>query len=111
VHSRSFFEAIVVASLADGKLSCTVEAGRLTDNHQKRITTAIEETSYYDLKEGPSRFYLVDSFIPTDARKTSPGGIMGLRYLDLSNMVPAYNPQKYYTTAELAEALKQATWE
>jgi hypothetical protein len=57
------------------------------------------------------RFYLVDSFISTDAKKTSPGGIMGLRYLYLSKILPAYNPRKDDTTEELAAALKDATWE
>jgi hypothetical protein len=103
-------EAIAVASFGDGGFSFTEEAGRLTDNHRTRITDAIEATPYYNLKESPTRFYLVDSFIPTDAKKTSPGGIMGLRYLDLSKIFPAYNPRKNYTSEELAAALKEGTW-
>jgi len=104
-------EAIAVASWSDGVVSFTEEAGPLTDNHRKRIASAVEETHYYDLKGDPVRFYLVDSFIPTDAKKTSPGGIMGLRYLDLSKILPAYNPRKDYTSEELAAALREATWE
>jgi hypothetical protein len=104
-------EAIAVASHGGGGFSFTEEAGRLTDDHRKRITSAIEATPYYDLKDSPHRFYLVDSFIPTDAKKTSSGGIMGLRYLDLSKIVRAYNPRKDYTSEELAAALKEATWE
>jgi hypothetical protein len=104
-------EAIAVASWRDGVVSFSEEAGRLTDDHRKRITSAVEATPYYDLRGDPSRFYLVDSFIPTDAKKTSPGGIMGLRYLDLSKTLPDYNPRKDYTSGELAAALREATWE
>jgi hypothetical protein len=104
-------DAIAVASWSDGAVSFTEEAGRLTDDHRNRITSVAEETHYYDLKGDPHRFYLVDSFIPTDAKKTSNGGIMGLRYLDLSKLLPAYNPRSDYTTEKLAAALKEATWE
>jgi hypothetical protein len=104
-------EAIAVATYGDGGFSFTEEAGQLTDDHRTRITDAIEATPYYDLKSTPHRFYLVDSFIPTSAKKTSPGGIQGLRYLDLSKIVPAYNPRKNYTSEELAVAVKEATWE
>ena len=104
-------EAIAVATSCDGVLSFTEEAGQLTESHRKRITSAIEETPYYDLKAETHRFYVVDSFVPTDARKTSAGGIMGLRYLDLSKIVPGYNPRKDYTSEELAVALKGTTWE
>jgi hypothetical protein len=72
---------------------------------------AVDETRYYDLKSEANRFYLVDSFVQTDAKKTSPGGIWGLRYLDLSKILTAYNPRKDYTSEELATALKDATWE
>jgi hypothetical protein len=104
-------EAISVASWADGVITFTEEAGCLTDSHRKRIMSAIENTPYYDLKENPHRFYLVDRFIPTNAKKTSPGGIWGMRYLDMSKIVTAYNPRKEYATEELAAALKDATWE
>ncbi len=104
-------EAIAVASCQSDKNSFAVEAGKLTEDHKQRITRAIEETRYYDLKANPHRFYLVDSFVATDARKTSPQGIWGLRYLDLSKIVPTYNPRSNYSTEQMAEALKSATWE
>jgi hypothetical protein len=104
-------EAIAVASYKDGVASFTEEVGELTDDQRDRIRNVVRETPYYDLKDDPTRFYLVDSFVPTEAKKTSPGGIMGLRYLDLSKIVPGYNARKDYTSAELATALKGATWE
>jgi len=104
-------EAIAVASYQNDKLCFTEEAGKLTDNHKQRITRAVEDTHYYDLKANPHRFYLVDSFVATNARKTSPRGIWGMRYLDLSKIVPNYDPRQDYTTKQLAEVLKVATWE
>lgn len=104
-------EAIAVTTCENGNISFSKEAGNLTDKHRERITNAIEETPYYDLKANPHRFYLVDSFAATDSKKTSPQGIWGLRYLDLSKIVKNYNPRREYTTEELAAALKGTTWQ
>jgi hypothetical protein len=104
-------EAIALASYIDGGVIFNEEAGHLTDSHRQRIARAITETPYFDLKSNAHRFYLVDSFVRTNAKKTSPGGIWGMRYLDLSKIVPAYKPRKDYTSSELAEKLKGATWE
>lgn len=104
-------EAIAIVSHVQGACVFTTEAGTLTDAHKERIRNVIETTSYYDLTDDALRYYIVDKFVVTNARKTSPGGIMGLRYLDLSAMIPTYQARKDYTSAELAEALKDATWE
>ena len=81
-------EAIAVTAYKDAELSITPEAGKLTDAHKERIKKVIEETDYYDLDAEPHRFYLVNDFIDTDIRKTSPGGIRGIRYLDLRKLLP-----------------------
>jgi hypothetical protein len=104
-------EAIAVAPYRNGKFSFTEEVGQLSEDHRQRIASAVEQTQYYDLKANPHRFYLVDSFVATDARKTSAQGIWGMRYLDLSKMIKDYNPRRKYTTEELATVLKGATWE
>ena len=104
-------EAIAVASWHNGDASFTKEAGKLTAEQEDRIRNAVKETPYYDLKSNAHRYYLVDSFVATDAKKASAGGIMGLRYLDLSKIIPAYNPRKDYTSVELAAAMKGTTWE
>ena len=104
-------EAIAVTTFQDGKILFTEEAGLLTDKHRERITHAIDETNYYDLKASSNRFYLVYLFAPTDSKKTSPQGIWGLRYLDLSKIVKSYNPRRDYTTEQLAAALKGTTWQ
>jgi hypothetical protein len=104
-------EAIAVASCKKGVIGFAEEVGHLTNEHRQRITSAIEETPYYDLKAKPHRFYLVDAFEPTSAKKTSPQGIWGLRYLDLAKLIKSYNYRHEYTTKEMADLLKQATWE
>jgi hypothetical protein len=103
-------QTIAVCSYKKNTPSFTEEAGKLTDGQRKRISDVIEETPYYDLKANPHRFYLVDEFTPTDCKKVSPGGIMGFRYLDLSKLLPAYDPRKDYTTAELAALLRGTSW-
>lgn len=104
-------QAIVVASWTDGSLSVVEEVGHLTEDHRKRIAAAIEETHYYDLKAGPNRYYLVDAFMPTEARKSSSGGLMGLRYLELPKVISDFDPRKTYSTENLANLLRQTTWE
>lgn len=104
-------EAITIASCEGGEFTFVEESGTLDDDRRKRIINTIEQTPYYDLKANPHRYYLVDSFVPTNARKVSSGGIMGMRYLDLPKLAPAYNPRKNYSSAELAALLRTATWE
>jgi hypothetical protein len=111
-------EAITVARYKDGHVEYAdkAEVGRLTDDHQTRIESAFE-TLDFPLKDGiPRRFYLVDTFCWTDAIKTSPGGMRSHRYFDLSDFdlsKVAYKPHKDskdYTSEEMAETLRGATW-
>lgn len=95
-------EAIVVASYVNGNFSLELEAGNLTDSHRKRIKKVTETTEYYNLAIGSTRFYLVDSFAETNLRKTTSGGIRGMRYLDLATIIPDYDTRKAYSSAELA---------
>lgn len=104
-------QATAIATWESGQLKVEPESGVLTDAHQIRIRDVIQSTPYYDLKAAPYRYYLVDSFEPTNAQKSSPGGIMALRYLELTKLVPTYNPRKGYTTKELSTMLDGATWE
>jgi hypothetical protein len=45
-------EAIAVAAYGNEAYTFMEEAGQLTDDHRKRIVSAIEATPYYDLREG-----------------------------------------------------------
>ena len=99
-------EAIVVVDFDDGTMKKTYEAGHVTDDHLERIKTAVDATTYYDLKHERHRYYLVDHFAPTTLKKESPGGMMNLRYLDISSIISSkYDPKKVYSTDELAGLL------
>jgi hypothetical protein len=102
--------AIAVASFKESGVDFSQEEGTLTDEHKERIKAVVEATRYYDLKAEPNRYYLVDHFTGTDLKKTSSGGIMSYRYLDLSCVLPSFDPRKNYSTDELAAALKGRTW-
>jgi hypothetical protein len=104
-------EAIAVATFKENGVDLIQEEGTLTDEHRARIRAAVEATRCYDLKAEPNRYYLVDHFAATVLRKTSPGGIMGYRYLDLSHLLPSFDSRKNYSTDEMAAALKGRTWE
>jgi hypothetical protein len=112
-------EAITAASYQNGHVEYAdkAEVGRLTDGHRTRIERAFEETVVYNLKDGVARrFYLVDTFCGTEAIKTSPGGMRSIRYFELEDFElskAAYKPHKDskdYTSEEMAEALRGATW-
>ena len=104
-------EAIAVASFTGTDVQFVEEEGTLTDEQRRRINEVVEVTRYYNLKDDSNRYYLVDHFAETDLKKTSPGGIMGYRYLDLSKLLPSFNSRKAYSTDEMAAALKGRTWE
>lgn len=104
-------EAIAIAEFVDGELTFTTEAGKLTDTHQDRIRKVIEETGYYDLDADPHRYYLMKNFVETDIHKTSSGGIRGIRYLDLRNLLPDINNSADRDIRDIAERLKGTEFE
>jgi len=104
-------EAIGCTTYEGDAVTFDDELGTLTKAHEDRIKEAIEGTPYYDLKDQPHRFYLVKKFLDTQVKKTSPGGIMGLRYLEIAKLSNDYKPRKRYDAAELAALLNGATWE
>jgi hypothetical protein len=103
-------QTVAVCSYRNDIPDFTEEVGQLTNDRRRRITDAIEATTYYNLKASPHRFYLVDDFVPTKFEKASPGGIMGFRYLDLTKFVPTFDLSRSYTTVELASMLAGASW-
>lgn len=104
--------AIAVGTPApDGTIAFEVEDGKLTQEHRDRVKAVVEATSYYDLRTSPLRYYVADEFVPTSARKISPYGMLGLRYLPLEVLNASYTSKREYTSAELAELLMGATWE
>ncbi|MGM0743529.1 MAG: hypothetical protein ACQEVT_18385 [Pseudomonadota bacterium] len=87
----SHFGRIVAAAICrkiDGELVVdTEELGKLDDDGRARISAIIDAADYFEnLRSDAHRYYLVDRFAQTDIRKTSPGGMMGHRYLDIENL-------------------------
>jgi hypothetical protein len=102
---------VVVTEWSDNTLSLKTEFGEITDEKEALIRRVVDETDYYDLKEEQTRFYLFATLAETDIRKTSSGGIFGMRYLDLSKMDLAVPLNNETTVSELAEALRGKKFE
>lgn len=75
-----------------------------------RIKEAFEKIDYYDLKSATIRFYMADRWSPTALRKSTPGGIMGLRYIDLPKYLPGQDVSRL-PADQVAEALREKTFE
>lgn len=104
-------EAIAIASSVDGETSLEKEYGEITSDHESRVLETIKTTEYYDLRKEPVRFYLVDRFSPTEFVKVSPGGMLGHRNLDLCSIIPGFDPGRTYSTDELAELVRNRSFE
>ena len=83
----------------------------VTDEKIELIKRVVEETDYYDLKLEPTRFYLFATIAETNIQKTSPGGIFGMRYLDLSKMDLAVPLNNETSLGDLASALRGQKFE
>ncbi len=105
-------QAVANCTYVDGDVRVDSEetSGNLTHEQRRRVKEVIENTGYYDLK-AEHRFYLVDSFTETNLRKTSPGGLMGLRYLDIGEIIGTdFDAHRNYTTSEIAALLSGKTF-
>lgn len=103
--------AIYGATFSGSDSLVDLEAGVANGGDKDRILEVVRTTQYYDLKAAPHRFYLVEEFLPFGLRKTSPGGIQGLRYLDMAKIDARYNPRVQHAATELVSLLKDGTWE
>lgn len=100
-------EAIIICDYLRGESIFHTEKGTCREAHRYRIKEAIEAIAYHNLKETQHRFYLVDEFVETRVHKTSSGGVLGPRYVDLEKIaLPEYSSGKDYTSAELATLLQ-----
>lgn len=103
--------AIAIAEWNAETASITAELGEINQEKRELIERVVSETDYYDLTEEPTRFYLFSSLAATDVRKTSSGGIFGMRYLDIGKMELSVALNNETTVDELAEALRGQTFE
>lgn len=106
-------QAVANCTYVNGDVQVDSEgtSGNLTDEQRRRVKEVIENTGYYDLN-AEHRFYLVDSFAETNLLKASPGGLMGLRYLDIGTVIGAdFDAHRNYTTSEIAALLTGKTFD
>lgn len=82
---------------------------KLTEQEKQRILGASKAAEKYgwDLS-GDHRFFLCDEMVKTEFPKTSPGGIMGRRYLDIQEILGDRKIPE--TLGELATLLRQHEW-
>ncbi|PRY22735.1 hypothetical protein CLV58_14415 [Spirosoma oryzae] len=100
---------IVVCNYVEGKLVAPAEGGlnNIDDNEYSRIKGIIEDTTYYDLKNG-SKFFLVDKFYPTNFVKTSFSSVRAKRYFWLDQIKGFKDGM---TAEQIAQLLNGETFE
>ena len=80
----------------------------LTENEKLRILGATERAPDHNWNISLGhRFYLCDEWAPTEFRKSTRGGIMGHRLIDLHEALGTNIPK---STADIAGALNGLTW-
>lgn len=81
----------------------------LTDNQKERLINAIKESvqSGWDVANG-LRFFLLKDFEKTDFAKTTPGGMLRVRFFNLEEYIGKV-PKKM-KVKEIAEMLKSKSW-
>lgn len=101
--------ARITAVETDNGIEYEEEFGELTDERKQKICEAMSDgDSYgYDLRSVKHRYFFVDRFYETDYRKTTPGGCMGTRIFDLTQVL---GTEDIMEPQELAEVLKDKTW-
>ena len=91
-----------------GGMALRLAEGTDSADAERRVRGIVQETATalgWDVRRD-HRFFCVEAFAPTDFKKTTPGGIMGARFWDVTDYL------KLGTTDEgLAEALRGRTWE
>jgi hypothetical protein len=96
------------AEMADGNVTSEMP---LTDDERKRIDraskAALDERGW-DLSIPPNQFFLCDNMVDTDFRKSSPGGIMNVRYFDIRKYFVRSVPNDL---SVIADDLRKHKWE
>lgn len=103
--------AILVCAYNNGDISVEErDLGFETPEMLGRIKEAFEQIDYYDLKPSLMRFYMVDRWSGTAFRKNTPGGVMGLRYIDLPKYTGGQDIGRL-TVEQVADSLRGMTFE
>ena len=105
-------QAIGVCAFGPNGPELEIEQGKMPYDGLERIEQVAENTDYYNLKGEDLRFYLMEPLVPIDVPKTTPGGLMGMRYLDLRRLAgPQFDLRRDYDSEELAELIRGGTFE
>lgn len=85
------------------------EYGELTEERKQLIAKAMSDgdSHGYDLRTIEHRYFFVEKFYQTDFKKITPGGSMGTRIFDLSQLLGTDDIPE---VEEIAELLKTMSW-
>ena len=81
--------ARITAVETEAGVKYTPEFGELTEERKQLIAKAMADSDShgYDSRTIETRYFFVEQFYETDFRKVSPGGSMGTRIFDLTNLL------------------------
>lgn len=101
--------ARITAIETSNGIEYNAEFGELTDERKKIIQDAIldGDSHGYDLRTIEHRYFFVEKFYKTDFKKISPGGCMGSRIFDLTQLIDDTNIQD---ASKISERLNTKTW-
>lgn len=106
--------AAAVCREKDGELIIEAEEfGLFSIEHRERVRAIIRAAEVYfkGFASESHRFYLVDQFADTDVRKTSPGGMMGHRYFDITELGGIKELGQDASSLDVATILQGVTYE
>ena len=102
-------DSVYDATLENGKLEKILVQGRDTDKYDGKIMAIIQDAEKecgYDIKSG-HRFFCGEPH-ETDYRKSSPRGIQGARFKNLSDVIDNLDLED---VEDIASKLRKETWE
>lgn len=87
----------------------TPEYGELTEERKQLITKSMADgdSHGYDLRTIEHRYFFVEKFYETDFKKITPGGSMGTRIFDLSQLLGTDDIPE---VEKIADLLKKMSW-
>lgn len=91
-----------------------IEPKELAEDYKDKVASAIavcEKKYGYQLRNNRHRYFFVEKFCPTNFKKISHGGAMGPRNFDLTEYLGVTAQNQFPTTEEIAEKLKNKTWQ
>lgn len=101
--------ARITAVETEAGVKYTPEFGELTEERKQLIAKAMADSDShgYDSRTIETRYFFVEQFYETDFRKVSPGGSMGTRIFDLTNLL---GTEEMSAVEQIAELLKNKSW-